>query len=288
MTQSSPTSASIQTQHLNLSLDGKSAEVVCHSVPSPAGTIVLLHEALGSVSYWKQFPQKLAHATNFNVIAYSRAGHGNSEGPLAKRTDEYYLHQVNTVIPALLDHFAIADPVLYGHSEGAGISLLYAATSTRIRSLILESPFVVTSAAAGELIHKMATDYPGSKLQERLANYHQRPDEVFASWTQWAATLGGEVFPLREFLPRITCPVLVLQGARDEFGTSLQLAALQAAIPNLQHESYSDTGHLPHKEQADRVLQRVSRFLSDPTSPNQQPLTGGGNSQSFPVPKELP
>jgi pimeloyl-ACP methyl ester carboxylesterase len=278
MTQSSPTTAPTQTQHLYLQLDGKRTEVAYNSVPSAQGTILLLHEALGSVSYWKQFPQKLAQATNYNVIAYSRAGHGNSEGPLAKRTDEYYLHQVNAVIPTLLDHFAAADPVIYGHSEGAGISLLYAATSTRIRSLILESPFVISTNAAGELIQKMAAAYPGSKLQERLAHYHQHPDEVFASWTAWAATLGDQVFPLKEFLPKITCPVLVLQGARDEFGTSLQLAALQAAIPNLQYETYPDTGHLPHKEQTDRVLQRVSQFLTNPTLSHQPPLTGGRNS----------
>jgi pimeloyl-ACP methyl ester carboxylesterase len=277
VTQSTTTEA-INTQHLHLSLDGKSTEVAYHSVPSANGTILLLHEALGSVSYWKQFPHKLAVATNYNVIAYSRAGHGNSEGPLAKRSTDYFLHQVNNVIPALLDHFSVADPVFYGHSEGAGISLLYAAMSKRIRALILESPFVVTSSAAGELIHKMAADYPGSKLQERLAHYHQHPDEVFASWTQWATSLGSEVFPLREFLPRITCPVLVLQGARDEFGTSMQLAALQAAIPNLQHETYPDTGHLPHKEQTDRVLQRVSQFLSSTHLHHQYPLTGGVNS----------
>jgi pimeloyl-ACP methyl ester carboxylesterase len=271
------TSETLHTQHLHLSLDGKIAEVAFHSVPSAHGTILLLHEALGSVSYWKQFPHKLAQATGYNVIAYSRAGHGNSEGPLAHRTDEYYLRQVNSVIPTLLDHFSVADPILYGHSEGAGISLLYAASSTRIRALILESPFVVSTAAAGELIEKMAAAYPGSKLQERLAQYHQHPDEVFASWTQWAATLSDEVFPLRDFLPRITCPVLVLQGARDEFGTSLQLAALQAAIPDLQHETYSDAGHLPHKEQSGLVLQRVSQFLSNLPLPNQHPRTSGGN-----------
>ena len=279
MTQTtSATTPTTETQHLHLSLDGKSTEVAYHSVPAAEGTILLLHEALGSVTYWKQFPSKLAAATNYNVIAYSRAGHGDSEGPIAKRTDDYYLHQVNTVIPTLLDHFSVADPVLYGHSEGAGIAMLYAATSNHIRALILESPFVITSNAAGELIHRMAAAYPGSKLQERLAHYHQQPDEVFSSWTQWATTLGKEVFPLKEFLPRITCPVLVLQGDRDEFGTTPQLAALQASIPNLEHESYPDTGHLPHKEQTDRVLHRVSQFLSPTHLHQQHPLTSGANS----------
>lgn len=266
------TTETLHTQHLHLSLDGKSTEVAYHSFPSAQGAILLIHEALGSVSYWKQFPHSLARATGYNVIAYSRAGHGNSEGPLAQRTDAYYLQQVNTVIPTLLDHFSVTDPVLYGHSEGAGISLLYAATHPRIRALVLESPYVVATAAAGELIQKMSAAYHGSKLQERLAHYHQHPDEVFASWTSWAATLSNEVFPLRDFLPCIACPALVLQGARDEFGTKLQLAALQQSIRHLQHEAFADTGHLPHKEQTDRVLQRVSQFLS-----NLQSLTGGCN-----------
>ena len=170
------------------------------------GTILLLHEALGSVSYWKHFPQKLAQATSCNVIAYSRAGHGNSEGPLAERNDTYYLRQVNTVIPELLNHFAVTDPILYGHSEGAGISLLYAAMSSRIRALILESPFVVSTGAANELIQQMAAAYPGSKLQQRLALYHQHPDAVFAAWTSWATTLGNQVFPLRDFSPASPAP----------------------------------------------------------------------------------
>jgi pimeloyl-ACP methyl ester carboxylesterase len=270
-TTSKPQTTSAPAELLHLSLDGKSIEVAYHSVPAAHGTILLLHEALGSVSYWKQFPHLLAVATHHNVIAYSRAGHGISEGPLPQRNDDHYLRHVNTVIPALLDHFSVADPVLYGHSEGSGIALLYAASSTRIRALILESPFLISTAAAGELIAKMTAAYPGSKLQERLAHYHQHPDQVFNSWTAWAATLGGEPFRLKDFLPRITCPVLVLQGANDEFGTSIQLAALQAAIPNLQHETYPDTGHLPHKEQTDRVLQRVSQFLSDLPSPQPAP-----------------
>jgi pimeloyl-ACP methyl ester carboxylesterase len=260
----------LRSQHLRLPLDGKSIEVAYHSPPSATGTILLLHEALGSVSYWKTFPQQLAHATGYNVIAYSRAGHGNSEGPLAQRTDEYYLHQIKVVIPALLQHFSVKDPVLYGHSEGAGIAMLYAATFQHIKALILESPFVVSSGDAAKLIEKMAAAYPGSKLQERLALYHQHPDDVFDSWTNWATSLRTDVFPLRDFLPRIKCPVLVLQGARDEFGTTLQLAALQASIPDVQHETFADTGHLPHREQTVPVLTRVSHFLS-----NLQPLTGG-------------
>jgi pimeloyl-ACP methyl ester carboxylesterase len=268
------TSETLRSQLMHLPLDGRSTEVAYHAFPSASGTILLLHEALGSVSYWKDFPQKLARATGYNIIVYSRAGHGNSEGPLELRTDEYYLRQVRVVIPTLLKHFSVDCPVLYGHSEGAGIALLYAATSTHVKALILESPFVIPKRSAALVIENMAAVYPGSKLQERLAHYHQEPDEVFNSWVRWAATLDEEkIFPLRDLLPNITCPVLVLQGSNDEFGTTLQLAALQASLADVQHETYANTGHLPHREQTDRLLSRVSQFLTE-----LQPLTGGCNS----------
>jgi pimeloyl-ACP methyl ester carboxylesterase len=273
----------LRTQLLHLPLAGKLTEVAYHSFPSASGTILMLHEALGSVSYWKAFPHRLAHATGYNIIVYSRAGHGDSEGPVELRTDDYYLQQVQVVIPALLQHFAVDCPVLYGHSEGAGIALLYAAKSHHVKALLLESPFVIGNESAALVIERMAAAYPGSKLQERLAHYHQNPDEVFHSWVRWAASLGKEIFPLRDFLPDIACPVLVLQGERDEFGTTMQLAALQASIADVQYEIFANTGHLPHREQADSVLQRVSQFLSSlplsstPLS-STQPLNGGCNS----------
>ncbi len=271
--QSATTTETLHTQRLHLILDGKRTEVARYGAPSAQGDILLLHEALGSVSYWKRFPHSLAQATGYNVIAYSRAGHGDSEGPLSQRSDAYYLHQVHVLIPALLAHFKVTDPVLYGHSEGAGIALLYAATapqaqpdsaeSNRVRALILESPFVIATGAAGGLIQKMAASYPGSKLQERLAHYHQHPDEVFYAWANWAAGLAKEIFPLRDFLPLVTCPVLALQGEQDEFGTSGQLEALRRSIPHLQQQTFPNTGHLPHKEQTDFVLKTVFAFLSN-------------------------
>jgi pimeloyl-ACP methyl ester carboxylesterase len=264
----------LHSQLIQLPLDGRLIEVALHELASPSSTILLLHEALGSVSYWKDFPQKLALATGCNVLLYSRPGHGNSEGPLDLRNDGHYLNQINVVIPALLQHFSVDCPVVYGHSEGAGIALLYATTSHPVKALVLESPFVIPTRSAAQVPENMAAVYPGSKLQQRLAHYHQEPDEVFNSWVRWAATLDEEkVFPLRDMLSSITCPVLVLQGANDEFGTTTQLAALQASLADVQHETYANTGHLPHREQTDRLLSRVSQFLTE-----LQPLTSGCNS----------
>lgn len=257
MTMTSP-----HSQSTHLPLNGKAIEVAMHTMPSAADTILLLHEALGSVSYWRDFPQKLAQAADCNVLLYSRPGHGNSEGPLEKRNQEHYLCQVETVIPQLLKHYSIDAPVLYGHSEGAGIAILYAALSGCAKALILESPFVIPEKSASQYIEKMAAEYQGSKLQEKLARYHQQPDTVFHAWARWAIQVDEDNFSLHKLLEKISCPVLVLQGAKDSFGTTVHLEALQDAIPNLQHEIFADTGHLPHREQTERLLNRVAQFIN--------------------------
>src|SRR5208282_3153701 len=133
-------SAQVQSQFQRLALDGKQIEVALYAAEDARVTILLLHEALGSVAYWRDFPEKLAVSVGANVLLYSRPGHGNSEGPLEERNPDYYLRQTGIVIPELLDHFGVDSAIVYGHSEGAGIAMLFAAQSDRAQTLILESP----------------------------------------------------------------------------------------------------------------------------------------------------
>jgi pimeloyl-ACP methyl ester carboxylesterase len=255
----------LRSQTMLIELLGRSVEVALHQHPAASETILLLHEALGSVPYWKDFPEKLALATGANVLLYSRAGQGNSEGPIPPRTRESYLREVNDVIPALLEHFHIDWPVVYGHSEGAGLGILYASISQRVRMLILESPFVIAQESSRRHIQSMASAYNGSHLQQRLAQYHQNPDEVFEAWASGVGAFTDGESPFADFLARISCPVLVLQGADDAFGSKRHLDAILAALPHAQHEIFPNTGHLPHREQTEAVIARVSRFLaSDP------------------------
>jgi len=251
----------VQSQSTHLMLGGKSIEVAIHSVPSPTNTILLLHEALGSVSYWRDFPQRLAQETGSRVLLYSRPGHGSSQGPPERRSKEHYLRQVQDVIPEILRHFSVESPILYGHSEGSGIAVLYSVISNQAKALILESPHVVPERSTYLHIEKMAAEYPGSKLQQRLARYHLEADAVFHAWTKWASTMDKNSYPLRDMLAHIHCPVLALQGANDDFGTTAHLDALQTSIPHMEFEIYPDTGHLPHRERTDLVLSRVARFV---------------------------
>jgi pimeloyl-ACP methyl ester carboxylesterase len=256
--------AQAQSQFRRLALDGKQIEVALHTAADARGTILLLHEALGSVAYWRDFPEKLATATGANVLLYSRPGHGQSEGPLEERTPGYYLRQTGIVIPELLDRFGVDAAMVYGHSEGAAIAMLFAAQSGRAQSLILESPFVVAEANSAEHIARMAAAYRGSKLQERLALYHRDADEVFYAWAAWATGLTPEISQPPAFLNQIQCPVLVLQGENDVFGSTIHREALRAAVPGAEFELFANTGHLPHREQTEAVLNRVARFVTAP------------------------
>jgi pimeloyl-ACP methyl ester carboxylesterase len=251
---------------------GKYVEARICRVAHPRHAILLLHEALGSVSYWREFPEKLSSAAESDVLCYSRPGHGCSEGPLETRNEDHYLKQTQVVIPSLLEEFGFDHPVLYGHSEGAGIAALYAASSRAVKAIVFESPYVVPDIGSYRHILRLAADYPGSRMQERLALYHRDADAVFHSWIHWAAAgPDGNYFPAG-LLAAIECPVLVLQGANDDFGTTAHLQALHDSIPALDFELFADTGHLPHREKTDLVLARVARFLEQLESTvNQRP-----------------
>jgi pimeloyl-ACP methyl ester carboxylesterase len=254
--------AQVQSQFRRLALDGKQIEVALHTAEDTRGTILLLHEALGSVAYWRDFPEKLAAATGANVLLYSRPGHGYSEGPLEERNPDFYLRQTGIVIPELLDRFGVDAAIVYGHSEGAAIAMLFARQSDRARALILESPFVVVEPNSAEHIASMAAAYRGSKLQERLALYHRDADEVFYAWADWATGLTPGIPLPHTLLNQIKCPVLVLQGENDIFGSIVHREALRAALPAVEFELFANTGHLPHREQTEPVLNRAVRFVT--------------------------
>ena len=241
---------------------GKQVEVAYHAAPASRGAILLLHEALGSVSYWKDFPEQLCRATGYHVLSYSRPGHGNSEGPLEERAPAHYTRQVEEVIPAMLAIYGISDPVLYGHSEGAAIAMLYAASGRPTRALILESPHLNPDKEVHKYVQHLVKSYPGSRLQSGLAKYHRDADGVFSHWAKWVLQMRLEDYFPRELLSQIQCPVQVLQGARDEFGTGSHLDVLRQHLPDLESHVFAEAGHLPHREQTDALIARVAQFLS--------------------------
>jgi pimeloyl-ACP methyl ester carboxylesterase len=232
------------------------------------GTIVLLHEALGSVSHWRDFPRRLAERCGRNLLVYSRLGHGRSQGPPARRTRQYFEQQSLEILPALLDHCHVEHPLLLGHSEGAAIALIYAvqhqtaATAKQVQALVLESPILLMEPAAASGMALAERAYRETDFRDRLARHHNDPDAVFAAWLSIRESDSLLHQPLEAHLPRIATPVLMLQGEQDEYATILQAEELRPIAPHLQLIRLPESGHTPHRDQPDIVLESIATFLS--------------------------
>ena len=252
-----------------IEIDGRRLETGHITVPDPRGTIVLLHEALGSVSHWRDFPQRLAERCGMNVLVYSRLGHGHSDGSPAARSRGYYEEQSLEVLPALLAHFAIERPVLLGHSEGAAIATIYAAQTAAhnakqpntVRALVLESPILHAEPAALTGMAMAEDAWRTTDFRARLARHHRDPDAVFFAWLSIRESDSLLLLPLEQHLPPLHCPILMIQGELDEYATSRQADALRPLAPQMNLVRFAGVGHTPHREQPELVLEEIAAFL---------------------------
>jgi pimeloyl-ACP methyl ester carboxylesterase len=243
---------------------GKTLETAYYRGPGSTDTIVFLHEALGSVSHWREFPAALGAATGCDVLLYSRAGHGASEGPPATRSAEHYINEVENVLPAVLAYLGVKRPIFFGHSEGTVIALLYAAShADTTRALILEAPFVMSEPASATGMERALVAWETTDFRERLARHHQDPDGVFAAWISMRDTMPAKDRNLIHHLKRITCPLLIFLGDQDEFVSTLQTDMIRAELPQSEVVVIPDCGHTPHRERPDLVLARSTAFLTE-------------------------
>ena len=227
-------------------------------------SIVLLHEGLGSVSAWGDFPERLAALTCCRVLAYSRAGYGSStivEEPF----DVDYMHREAEVLNRLLDRLQVARPILFGHSDGASIALIAAARyPERAAALVLEAPHVFVEDLTVKSIAEITAGYPSNaRLRRSLARHHRNADLTFRRWSDIWLNPAFREWNITACLPQIAAPVLVFQGAQDEYGTALQLEAIVAAIPQAECVMLEDCRHSPHRDARNAVLERTADFVQD-------------------------
>jgi len=233
---------------------------------APAGrpTLVFLHEGLGSLAMWRDFPRRVAHATSCNALVYSRYGYGNSEPLHEDRTVRYMHDEALVALPELLDKLGVARPILVGHSDGASIALIHAGGAGRagtVAGLVLMAPHVmvedisVASIAAAKLAYE-ATDLPA-----KLGRYHADIDSAFRGWNRIWLDPDFRDWNIEQYLPRISCPVLAIQGRDDEYGTLEQLRRIGRAVPDAELVDLADCRHSPHKDQPDAVLEAITRFV---------------------------
>ncbi len=250
-----------QEHHAILPMAGSALEVAFFEQGKTKGSIVLLHEALGSLQSWGTFPTDLAAASKMNVLAYSRRGHGRSPGPPSPRTPARFQNEARLVLPRLLKQFGITNPILYGHSEGAALALTYALANPSVQGVILECPYLVKQDFAGTRLERLRPNYHGSALQRLLSRHHECPDEVFYSWVNWASDNAAGA-PAFDGVPQpLSVPTLVLQGADDSFGSHSHLEVVRKVTEQYRHRIVVNGGHLLHRNRPDVVLDEVCKFL---------------------------
>jgi len=250
-------------QSRDIVVDGKRLETLW--IPgshASAPAVVLLHEGLGSVAHWRDFPDRLAACTGCGVLVYSRYGYGNSDR-LAEKRDPAYMHrEAEVVLPELLAQTGITRPVLFGHSDGASIAIIFAGKYPEApRALILESPHVFVEELSLESIARAKTAYQTTDLRRKLGRYHAHADEAFWGWNEIWLDARFRSWDIQEYLGLIQCPVLVIQGEDDEYGTARQWQAIQQQVPQTEVLVLPECRHAPHRDRTEAVMTAVVAYL---------------------------
>jgi pimeloyl-ACP methyl ester carboxylesterase len=238
-------------------------EVIAASDPQ-APSLVFLHEGLGSLALWKDFPAKVAAATGGRTLVYSRYGYGWSD-PLAQPRRVDYMHDEALVLPELLNALDIVDPVLIGHSDGASIALLHAGGTRRpVRGLVLMAPHVFVEAMTIRSIAEAKQVFATSDLAARMARYHRDPENVFRGWNDIWLLPAFRDWNIEATLAAVRCPVLLIQGADDEYGSLAQLDAIARGIAGPVERLVLDAcRHSPQRDQEAATLQAIVRFVAE-------------------------
>jgi pimeloyl-ACP methyl ester carboxylesterase len=229
-----------------------------------APTLVFLHEGLGSVSLWREFPTDVARATGCGVVVYSRYGYGRSDVLEAPHRVDYMHREARDVLPELLDKLGVVDPLLVGHSDGASIALLYAGAHPGSKGLIVLAPHVFVEDISVRGIAEARESFDSSDLPERLARHHADPARTFYAWNDIWLHPDFRAWNIEEILPQITCPLLAIQGLDDVYGTMQQLAAIERGTRGtIKLVKLESCGHSPHRDQPEATLAAMVEFIRD-------------------------
>jgi pimeloyl-ACP methyl ester carboxylesterase len=257
-----------------INIDGRNIEY--RMIPGDAGRrpLVFLHEGLGSVALWRDFPDKVARRLGAPALVYSRFGYGQSDGLLAKNTPSFMHEEALKVLPRLLDAVGVERPLLVGHSDGGSISLIHAASSGRpVHGLVLMAPHVFVEPVCTASIAKVRESYLTTDLKQRLAKYHAHVDDAFLGWADTWLLPEFEAWSIEDLVPSITQPMLLIQGLDDEYGTLEQLDRIEArARAPVQRLELASCGHSPHRDQEAAVLDAIVSFIRQqaPLGPEDQ------------------
>jgi len=231
--------------------------------PNAAPTLVLLHEGLGCVGLWGDFPEQLATATGLGVFLYSRAGYGASSTIALPRPINYMDPEAKAVLPRVLQAIGFQRGLLIGHSDGASIATIYAGSTEdhRISGLVLIAPHFFAEEMGLAAIAQAKVAFEGGDLRQRLARWHQNVDAAFKGWNGAWLDPGFRAWDITDALAYIRVPVAIIQGVDDQYGTQRQIAvAEEQCYCPVEVTLLDGVQHAPQRESPDRVAQVIAEF----------------------------
>jgi len=247
----------------------KGRRIECRLIgePDPADTVlVFLHEGLGSVALWRDFPDRLCALTGLKGLIYSRTGYGGSDPCDLPRPLDYTDREADDVLPSVLQHFDIRDFVLIGHSDGATIALMYACLPEvqPARGLVIMAPHVMVEQISIDGILAAKRAYEEGDLRARLQKFHgANTENAFRGWSDTWLNPAFRDWNIEPMLPNCTAPVLAIQGTDDAYGTLAQIDAIEAGVSGPFRSLILDgCGHVPWRERQEEVLAAAAEFIA--------------------------
>lgn len=226
-------------------------------------TIIFLHDSLGCIDLWRDFPERVGALTQCNVLVYDRQDYGKSCGFSYTKRDNDYLELEADILNQLLDYWSIEQPILFGHSDGGSIALLTAAKyPEKIKAIITEGAHVFVEDITVNGIKEAIQLYETTDLKTKLEKYHgSKTEAMFWAWANTWTTKEFRSWNIEHFLPMIQCPTLVIQGEKDEYGSLQQVESITEKVSGVAEKFIiPNNGHSPHKENPEVVLEKITSF----------------------------
>lgn len=249
-----------------VTVGGKALEYMCFGpAPDRAPTIVLLHEGLGCAALWRDFPARLAQATGWGVLVYSRAGYGMSDPADLPRPLDYMTREALDVLPQVLEAAGFQRGVLMGHSDGATIAAIYAGSvpDHRVRGLVLMAPHFFTEDMGLAEIAKAREAFETGDLAARMAKYHRDPQNTFRGWNDAWLHPDFRSWDVSEVIDYLRIPTLAIQGEGDQYGTLKQIEEVESrSYAPVDVVVLPDCRHAPQLDQPDATLAAVAEFIA--------------------------
>lgn len=253
------------TPSFPMQVNGVALEYACHGpAPDQAPTIVLLHEGLGCVVLWRDFPEKLSARTGCGVLVYSRQGYGQSDPVELPRGLDFQTREALDVLPHILDQAGLRRCILFGHSDGATIAAIYAGSveDHRVRGLILAAPHFFTEPMGLAEIARAREAFDETDLPQRMARYHKDPEGAFRGWADVWLDPGFVDWNVAEVIDYIRVPILAIQGRGDQYGTMAQLDEITSRAYCPVDRVELDCQHAPHQEAPEETLAAVAEYCA--------------------------